>query len=289
MRGGRLGHLARGVRDDPPRQKETRGRGSVLAAHGTSNELGSHVYRKQVRRRRAVLALLIVGSFVLLTVTYGSGSNGLQRGVSTIFSPVQSVADGALKPARDLVNWFDQTFDARGRNEPPAGRTAHDPGGGGRRQRGAGRKRAAAQAAGARPQRSDPFRLRAGYGKGDRALPDRLVLRRHDRRRQRRRRRGRRPGRQRRRPGRHRLCGDRRLRPGDADRRPLQRRLGQGRAGGGPGRDPRPTSATPSDLILDFIDSTKHVHKGQAVVTAGWRAAGNRIALPAQPPDRRSE
>jgi len=74
------------------------------------------VYRKQVRRRRAVLALLIVGSFVLLTITYGSGSNGLQRGVSTIFSPIQSVADGALKPARDLVNWFDQTLDARGRN-----------------------------------------------------------------------------------------------------------------------------------------------------------------------------
>ena len=74
------------------------------------------MYRKQVRRRRAVLALLIVGSFVLLTITYGSGSNGLQRGVSTIFSPVQGVADGALKPARDLVNWFDQTFDARGRN-----------------------------------------------------------------------------------------------------------------------------------------------------------------------------
>jgi rod shape-determining protein MreC len=74
------------------------------------------VYRKQVRRRRAVLALLIVGSFALLTVTYGHGSNGVQRGVSAIFSPIQSVADRALKPARDLVNWFDSTFDARGRN-----------------------------------------------------------------------------------------------------------------------------------------------------------------------------
>ncbi len=74
------------------------------------------MYRKQVRRRRAVLALLIVGSFVLLTVTYGQGSNGVQRGVSAVFSPIQSVADRALKPARDLVNWFDQTFDARGRN-----------------------------------------------------------------------------------------------------------------------------------------------------------------------------
>jgi rod shape-determining protein MreC len=74
------------------------------------------VYRKQVRRRRAVLALLIVGSFVLLTITYGQGSNGVQRGVSAIFSPVQSVADRALKPARDMVNWFDRTFAARGEN-----------------------------------------------------------------------------------------------------------------------------------------------------------------------------
>lgn len=74
------------------------------------------MYRKQVRRRRAVLALLIVGSFALLTVTYGQGSDGVQRGVSAIFSPLQSVAERALKPARDLVNWFDETFDAKGRN-----------------------------------------------------------------------------------------------------------------------------------------------------------------------------
>jgi rod shape-determining protein MreC len=74
------------------------------------------VYRKQVRRRRAVLALLIVGSFALLTVTYGQGSNGMQRGVSAVFSPIQSVADRALKPARDMINWFDETFDAKGRN-----------------------------------------------------------------------------------------------------------------------------------------------------------------------------
>jgi rod shape-determining protein MreC len=63
-----------------------------------------------------VLALLIVGSFALLTVTYGQGSNGMQRGVSSVFSPIQSVADRALKPARDLINWFDETFDAKGRN-----------------------------------------------------------------------------------------------------------------------------------------------------------------------------
>ncbi len=59
----------------------------------------------------------MLGSFALLTLTYGQSSNGFQRGVSTIFSPLQTVADRALKPARDLVDWFDETFEARGENE----------------------------------------------------------------------------------------------------------------------------------------------------------------------------
>jgi len=63
-----------------------------------------------------VLALLVVGSFALLTLTYGQGSNGLQRGVTAIFAPASSVLDRALKPARDLINWVDETFDARGKN-----------------------------------------------------------------------------------------------------------------------------------------------------------------------------
>ena len=75
------------------------------------------MYRKQVRRRRAVLALLILSSFALLTATYGQQSGGLQRGVSAVFGPLQEGADRALKPARDLVNWFDETFDARGEND----------------------------------------------------------------------------------------------------------------------------------------------------------------------------
>ncbi len=75
------------------------------------------MYRKQIRRRRAVLALLVISSFVLLTATYGQGSGSFQEGVATIFSPLQKGADRALKPARDLVNWFDETFDARGEND----------------------------------------------------------------------------------------------------------------------------------------------------------------------------
>jgi rod shape-determining protein MreC len=75
------------------------------------------VYRKQVRRRRAVLALLVAGSFLLLTLTYGQAPSGVQQGIGSAFNPVADVADRALKPARDLFGWFDETFEARGENE----------------------------------------------------------------------------------------------------------------------------------------------------------------------------
>ena len=74
------------------------------------------MYRKQVRRRRAVLIGLVVAGFILLTATFGQGSGGFGNGVGTVFGPVQGVASRALKPARDLINWFDQTMDARGEN-----------------------------------------------------------------------------------------------------------------------------------------------------------------------------
>ncbi len=42
----------------------------------------------------------------------------------------------------------------------------------------------------------------------------------------------------------------------------------------------RPNVGDPEDLILDFIDSTKHVHRGQDVVTSGWRAQGLASLFP---------
>ncbi len=76
------------------------------------------MYRKQVRRRRAVLLLLVAASLTLLSLYYREGNAGPLHGaenvVSTIFSPVSSVTNRALKPVRDLVNWFHETFDARG-------------------------------------------------------------------------------------------------------------------------------------------------------------------------------
>ncbi len=76
------------------------------------------MYRKQVRRRRAVLICLLVASLVLLSSTFNGGGpvGGLENTVSGVVSPLENGASRALKPARDLVNWFDETFQARGEN-----------------------------------------------------------------------------------------------------------------------------------------------------------------------------
>ncbi len=75
------------------------------------------MYRKQVRRRRAVLIGLVLLGFVLLTVTFGKGSGSVGGPLGSIFGPVQDGAGRALKPARDLVNWFDETIAARGERD----------------------------------------------------------------------------------------------------------------------------------------------------------------------------
>jgi rod shape-determining protein MreC len=78
------------------------------------------VYRKQVRRRRAVLVLLVVVSVVLLTSTFAGSGGGpfgtVRNGIATVLSPFEEGASRALKPARDLVDWFHETFQARGEN-----------------------------------------------------------------------------------------------------------------------------------------------------------------------------
>jgi len=75
------------------------------------------VYDKQVRRRRAVLALLVVVSLILLTAYFGespgSPLHSVQRGVVTVLSPIQEGASRALKPVRDLFGWFGDTARAK--------------------------------------------------------------------------------------------------------------------------------------------------------------------------------
>jgi len=238
------------------------------------------VYRKQVRRRRAVLALLVVGSFVLLTITYGQGSNGLQRGVSTIFSPVQGVADRALKPARDLVDWFDKTFDARGENSRLKSELAKT-----RQQAVAGQEALQENAQLRKLVKLDrdpalatsPYDLVTGrviarsptvwrssvnidVGSGDGVHVDDPVI------------------------------------SGDG----LVGRIASVESGSsqvmlltdhesavsakvvpsGVQGVVKPEVGDPETLILDFIDSTKRVHGGQTVVTAGWRAQGLASLFP---------
>jgi rod shape-determining protein MreC len=78
------------------------------------------VYEKTVRRRRAVLALLVVLSLILLTAYFGEAPGGglhsVQRGFLTVVSPIQDGANKALKPVRDLFGWFDSTLKAKSQN-----------------------------------------------------------------------------------------------------------------------------------------------------------------------------
>ena len=75
------------------------------------------MYDKQVRRRRAVLALLVVVSLILLTAYFGESAgsplHSVQRGVVAVLSPVQEGASRALKPVRDLFGWFGDTARAK--------------------------------------------------------------------------------------------------------------------------------------------------------------------------------
>ncbi len=238
------------------------------------------MYRKQVRRRRAVLTLLIIGSFLLLTITYGQSSGGVQRSVSTVFSPLQTVADRALKPARDLVGWFDETFDAKGEN--------------GRLQAELVKTRRLAVAGQEALQENVQLRKLVELDRGPalaespyKPVTGRVIARSptvwhsavtidlgsSD--------------------GVH---VDDPVISGDG----LVGRIASTQGGsaqvtlitdhasavsakvvpGGVQGVMRPEVGDPEDLILDFIDSTKDVRRGQAVVTSGWRAQGLASLFP---------
>jgi rod shape-determining protein MreC len=76
------------------------------------------VYDKTVRRRRAVLGLLVACSLILLTAYFGESAggalHGVQRGTSEVLNPLQEGASRALKPVRDLFGWFGDTIAAKG-------------------------------------------------------------------------------------------------------------------------------------------------------------------------------
>ena len=73
--------------------------------------------RKVIRRRRAVLLLLVGCSLILLTASFGDGLRSVERGALEVFGPIQEGASKVLKPARDAASWVSDTFDAKGENE----------------------------------------------------------------------------------------------------------------------------------------------------------------------------
>jgi rod shape-determining protein MreC len=78
------------------------------------------VYDKQVRRRRALLALLVACSLILLTAYFGESADSplhsVQRGIVEVLSPIQEGASTVLKPVRDIAGWFSDTFAAKSQN-----------------------------------------------------------------------------------------------------------------------------------------------------------------------------
>jgi len=79
------------------------------------------MHDKVVRRRRAVLAVLVLLSLFLLTAYFGEGTggtlHGVQRGAMEVLAPIQEGANRALKPFRDLFGWFGDTLDAKDENK----------------------------------------------------------------------------------------------------------------------------------------------------------------------------
>lgn len=75
------------------------------------------MHDKQIRRRRAVLAVLVGVSLILLTAYFGESQSSplhnVQRGVAEVLSPLQTGASRALKPVRDIASWVSDTLHAK--------------------------------------------------------------------------------------------------------------------------------------------------------------------------------
>jgi rod shape-determining protein MreC len=77
--------------------------------------------RSQVQRRRAVLAVLLAVSLVLLTVYFSEpvsgGLHAIQRGAGEVLSPLEEGAARAFKPFGDLAGWVGDVGDAKQENK----------------------------------------------------------------------------------------------------------------------------------------------------------------------------
>ena len=239
------------------------------------------------------LALLVSLSIALLTVYFGESASGglhaIQRGFLEVLAPLQEGASRALKPARDLVGWTGDVFDAKSENKDLQEA-----------------ERGAARAGSPRPQTAerDARQLRALVGPQpvgrlpgratttcrrarDRALADGLVLGDHDRQ-------GLRPGRARRPAGRQRRrprrAGVRRgagRRARHADHRPHAAACPRSSSRTAPNGLVKATVGNPNDLILDFVREGPRRAQGRdrRHLRAGARRGSSRCSRAASRSD----
>jgi len=77
--------------------------------------------KKVVRRRRAVLVVLVALSVGLLTVYFGENGGGMlhsiSRGSSAAFSPLEKGISVVFRPIRNLANWTGDVFHAKKENK----------------------------------------------------------------------------------------------------------------------------------------------------------------------------
>ncbi|HEY1595575.1 MAG TPA: rod shape-determining protein MreC [Thermoleophilaceae bacterium] len=77
--------------------------------------------KKVVRRRRAVLGVLVALSIFLLTVYFGENGGGflhsVQRGTSAVFSPLEQGVSVVFRPVSNFTHWTGDVFHAKKENK----------------------------------------------------------------------------------------------------------------------------------------------------------------------------
>ncbi len=75
------------------------------------------MHDKQVRRRRAVLGLVVGASLILLTAYFGESPSSplhtVQRGIVEALTPIQEGASKVLSPVRSAADWVSDTLHAK--------------------------------------------------------------------------------------------------------------------------------------------------------------------------------
>jgi rod shape-determining protein MreC len=226
--------------------------------------------------------LLIVAALVLLSTQISEREGGplhsMQRAVASVFGPMEEGATRALKPARDLINWVDETFKARGTNSDLKAENQE-------------LRNELARAQGAQGENQQLRKLlgldRAGTLAGYTPVTARVI--------------GRSPTV---------WYSTATIDKGSGDGVKMNDPVvtGDGLAGritdltnntaevtlitddrsavsarvlpDGPEGVAQPEVGDPSDLLLDFIDKSQPIHKGQILVTAGWSNGAISSAFP---------